>query len=89
MTTSVRWAEDGRETLAAIGLVPATGAAPATIADPATGARLSISGVDAGCATCPSCDARSEKAAFVAVVEDLRLLFACPSCLQLIWLRGA
>ena len=89
MTPSVRWAQAGRETLAAIGLVPATGAAPDTIADPATGARLSISGVDAGCATCPSCEARSEKAAFVAVVEDLRLLFACPACLRLIWLRGA
>ena len=89
MTTSVRWAEAGRKTLAAIGLAPATGAAPATIADPATGATLSISGVDAGSATCPSCAARSDEAAFVAVVEDLRLLFACPSCQRLIWLRGA
>ena len=89
MTRTVRWAEAGRETLAALGHAPATGRAPATIADPATGARLSISGVDAGCATCPACEARSENAAFVAVVEDLRLLFACPSCLQLIWLRGA
>jgi hypothetical protein len=60
-----------------------------TIADPATGLHLSISGIDRGEATCPSCAARSADAAFVAVVEDLRLLFACPSCLQVTWLSGA
>ena len=60
-----------------------------TIADPSTGLHLSISGIDTGEATCPSCSARSVNAAFVAVVEDLRLLFACPSCLQVTWLSGA
>ena len=60
-----------------------------TIADPATGFRLSVSGIDTGEATCPSCATRSVDAAFVAVVEDLRLLFACPSCQQLTWLSGA
>jgi hypothetical protein len=60
-----------------------------TIADPSTGLHLSISGIDTGEATCPSCSARSAEAAFVAVVEDLRLLFACPSCQQVTWLSGA
>lgn len=89
MTTSVRWAHAGRETLAALGLAPSTGAAPSTIPCPATGARLSITGVDAGLATCPTCEIRSDNAAFVAVLEDLRLLFACPACQQVTWLSGA
>lgn len=84
------WAVAGRDTLHAIGVLPrSSDAAIATIADPATGHHLSISGIDAGEATCPSCAARSVNAAFVAVVEDLRLLFACPSCQQVIWLSGA
>jgi len=84
------WAEAGRHTLASIGALPLTSdAAGATIADPATGVHLSISGIDAGEATCPSCAARSGNAAFVAVVEDLRLLFACPCCERITWLSGA
>ena len=83
------WAEAGRHTLAAIGVLPLASTADATIADPSTGVHLSITGIDAGEATCPSCAARSGNAAFVAVVEDLRLLFACPSCLQVTWLSGA
>jgi hypothetical protein len=83
------WASAGHETLAALGVVPAPPGMPQTIADPATGTPLSISCVDAGAATCPACSAHSEKAAFVAVIEDLRLLFACPSCQQLTWLSGA
>ena len=86
---TAHWAEAGRHTLAAIGIVPLTSGLRPTIADPATGVHLSISGVDAGEATCPSCAARSGDAAFVAVVEDLRLLFACPSCQQVTWLSGA
>lgn len=89
MSTSVRWAEGGRRTLAALGLVPSSGVDPSTIPCPATGVRLSITGVDAGLATCPSCHTRSDNAAFVAVVEDLRLLFACPACQQVTWLAGA
>ena len=85
------WAEAGRHTLVAIGALPcgSDATAKATIADPMTGIRLSISGVDAGEAICPSCATRTGNAAFVAVVEDLRLLFACPSCQQLTWLSGA
>jgi uncharacterized Zn-finger protein len=84
------WAEAGRHTLAAIGVLPlASDTLRATIADPATGVHLSIAGIDAGEATCPSCSTRSGNAAFVAVVEDLRLLFACPSCQQVTWLSGA
>lgn len=84
------WAEAGRHTLASIGaLPPGPDAATPTIADPSTGFRLSITGIDAGEATCPSCATRSGNAAFVAVVEDLRLLFACPCCQQVTWLSGA
>lgn len=83
-------AEAGRHTLAAIGVLPLTAVGPRqTIADPSTGLHLSISGIDAGEATCPSCATRSGNAAFVAVIEDLRLLFACPSCQQVTWLSGA
>jgi len=89
MKLQVRWASGARETLASIGIAPPSHAAHATIADPSTGTRLSISGVDAGAATCPSCSARTDNAAFVAVVEDLRLLFACPACQQITWLPGA
>ena len=85
----VHWAEAGRHTLAAIGALPLTSDLRPTIADPATGFQLSISGIDAGEATCPSCSARTGNATFVAVVEDLRLLFACPSCQQVTWLSGA
>ena len=84
------WAAAGGNTLTAIGVVPmAAGSAITSIADPSTGARLSITGVDAGAATCPSCETTSKDAAFVSVVEDLRLLFGCPSCQRLTWLSGA
>lgn len=84
------WAEAGRHTLASIGALPlGSDAATSTIADPSTGFRLSIAGIDAGEATCPSCSTRTGNAAFVAVVEDLRLLFACPCCQQITWLSGA
>ncbi len=88
-TSSVRWAQAGRDTLAALGLAASTGAAPSTIPCPTTGVHLSITGVDAGLATCPSCEVRTDSATFVAVVEDLRLLFACPACQQVTWLSGA
>jgi hypothetical protein len=90
MKMPAHWTRAGGDTLAAIGALPMdSGSAVASIADPATGARLSITGVDAGAATCPSCETHSSNAAFVAVVEDLRLLFGCPSCQQLTWLSGA
>lgn len=84
------WAAAGGATLNAIGALPlVSGAASTSIADPSTGIHLSISGVDAGAATCPACTIRSANAAFVSVVEDLRLLFACPSCARVTWLPGA
>ena len=88
-TSPVRWAQAGRETLAALGVDAPAVASPSTIPCPATGVRLSITGVDAGLATCPSCEVRTESATFVAVLEDLRLLFACPACQQVTWLSGA
>ncbi|MEX2272221.1 MAG: hypothetical protein WD690_12160 [Vicinamibacterales bacterium] len=90
MKLPAHWAVAGHETLAAIGaLSVAPDRVSPSILDPATGLTLSISGVDAGAATCPSCETRSANAAFVAVVEDLRLLFGCPSCQRLTWLSGA
>lgn len=89
MKLAGHWTHAGRETLEGLGILPAAGASAATVADPQTGVRLSITGVDAGHATCPSCETRTENAAFITVVEDLRLLFACPSCQQLTWLPGA
>ncbi len=84
------WAAAGGATLEAIGALPmVAGVTSTSISDPATGFALSITGVDAGAATCPACDTRSANAAFVSVVEDLRLLFACPSCEQVTWLPGA
>lgn len=87
---SLERTDAARRTLAAIGLLPlSSDPAGATIADPATGAQLSINCIDAGEATCPACSTRSGNAAFVGVVQDLRLLFACPSCQQVTWLSGA
>jgi hypothetical protein len=62
---------------------------PAAIPDPQSGRLLSIATVDARTrAICPSCSATAH-GGFVSFVQDLRLAYACPSCLQLVWLPGA
>lgn len=64
-------------------------APPATIPDPETGRPLKVATVDARArAICPSCSTSAE-GGFVSFVGDLRLAYACPGCVQLVWLPGA
>ncbi|HQZ40190.1 MAG TPA: hypothetical protein PLH72_14230 [Vicinamibacterales bacterium] len=64
-------------------------ALPASIPDPGTGQPLRIATVDSPArAICPSCASTGE-GGFVSFVGDLRLAYACPACLQMVWLPGA
>jgi hypothetical protein len=64
-------------------------AAPASIPDPETGRALRISTIESRArAICPSC-ATTAEGGFISFVGDLRLAYACPSCVQLVWLPGA
>ena len=66
-----------------------TATAPATIPDPNTGRPLKVATVDARArAICPSCETHAE-GGFVSFVGDLRLAYAGPGCVQLVWLPGA
>jgi hypothetical protein len=63
--------------------------APTAIPDPTSGRLLSIATVDARTpAICPACQVTGH-GGFVSFVQDLRLAYACPSCLQFVWLPGA
>jgi hypothetical protein len=62
--------------------------APSSLADPATGRALRISTVEVAGAICPSCDERSE-GGFVSFEADLRMVYACPECEELVWIDGA
>ena len=63
--------------------------APTSIPDPHTGRALRISTVESRArAICPSCSTTAE-GGFISFVGDLRLAYACPSCVQLVWLPGA
>jgi hypothetical protein len=63
--------------------------APATLPDPMTGRALRIAAVEVGGRTiCPACESHGE-GGFVSFVADLRLVYACPQCRQLVWLAGA
>jgi len=63
--------------------------APSTIPDPETGRPLRISTLESRArAICPSC-ATTAEGGFISFVGDLRLAYACPSCVQLVWLPGA
>jgi hypothetical protein len=59
-----------------------------TLRDPDTGRDLRIATVEVAGAICPSCT-RHAQAGFVSFVADLRMVFACPHCRQLVWLTGA
>jgi hypothetical protein len=63
-------------------------AAPSTLRDPQTGHALQIATVEIAGAICPSCDERSE-GGFVSFEADLRMVYACPECQELVWMRGA
>ena len=61
-----------------------------SLPDPTTGRALRIATVEiAGAgAICPACEERSE-GGFVSFVDDLRMVYACPQCEALVWMRGA
>lgn len=62
--------------------------APSSLPDPATGRALRISTVEVAGAICPACDERSE-GGFVSFEADLRMVYACPECRELVWIHGA
>ena len=61
---------------------------PATIPCPTTGRLLRVATIEAeAAAICPSCENHG-RGGFVSFVGDLRMAYACPLCLQLVWLSG-
>jgi len=63
--------------------------APATVPDPATGRDLRIATVDLGStAICPDCRMPGV-GGHISFVSDLRMAYACPACLRLVWVPGA
>ena len=62
--------------------------APHTLPDPNTGRALEIATVELSGAICPACQKRAD-GGFVSFVADLRLVFACPHCRDLVWINGA
>ena len=62
--------------------------APTTLPDPKTGRALHIATVEVSGAICPNCERRAH-GGFVSFVADLRLVFACPHCKDLVWINGA
>lgn len=63
--------------------------APASLPDPRTGRALKIATVEvSGTAICPACATRAP-GGFISFVADLRMVYACPECEQLVWLHGA
>ena len=64
-------------------------ASPDAIPCPTTGRLLRVATIEAAApAICPSCANRGA-GGFVSFVSDLRMVYACPLCLQLVWLAGA
>jgi len=69
--------------------VPRHDASPDTIPCPTTGRLLRVATIEAAAsAICPSC-ATHGAGGFVCFVGDLRMVYACPQCCQLVWLAGA
>jgi hypothetical protein len=64
-------------------------AGPNVIPCPTTGCLLRVATIEAATlAICPSCATRGP-GGFVSFVGDLRMVYACPQCCQLVWLAGA
>jgi hypothetical protein len=61
--------------------------APGSIPDPRTGRALRISTVELARAICPSCASHTE-GGFISFEADLRMVFACAACQQLVWALG-
>ena len=61
---------------------------PRTIPDPQTGRPLTVASVEISeRGVCPACT-QLGAGGYVSFVSDLRLAFACPSCLKLVWMAG-
>lgn len=61
---------------------------PSTVPCPTTGRQLRVATVDAATsAICPRCSSQGQ-GGFVSFVGDLRMAYACPLCLELVWLAG-
>ena len=61
---------------------------PPTIPCPTTGRSLRVATLEADApAICPAC-ANHGQGGFVSFVGDLRMAYACPECLQLVWVAG-
>jgi hypothetical protein len=64
-------------------------APPTVIPDPRTGRRLRVSTIQASTpAICPACSCHAH-GGFVSFEDDLRIAYACPRCMELIWIKGA
>jgi hypothetical protein len=64
-------------------------AAPREVPDPLTGRPLKVASLEVSeRAVCPACT-QLGGGGYVSFVSDLRLAFACPSCLKLVWIAGA
>jgi hypothetical protein len=61
---------------------------PRTIPCPTTGRLLKVATLDADAtAICPACASHGH-GGFVSFEGDLRMAYACPQCLQLVWVAG-
>lgn len=70
-------------------LTASTHAVPPSVPDPQTGRPLKVAAVELSeRSVCPACT-QLGAGGYVSFVSDLRLAFACPSCLKLVWLPGA
>jgi hypothetical protein len=64
-------------------------ASPEAIPCPTTGRLLRVATIEATArAICPSCETHGA-GGFVSFVGDLRMVYACPMCCQLVWLAGS
>jgi hypothetical protein len=62
---------------------------PVAIPCPTTGRLLRVATIEAAApAICPSCAHRGA-GGFASFVGDLRMVYACPQCCQLVWLAGS
>ncbi len=62
---------------------------PAVIPDPRTGRRLHVATLQASTpAICPACSCHAH-GGFVSFEDDLRIAYACPHCMELVWIKGA
>ena len=61
---------------------------PASVPCPSTGRQLRVATIEAGApAICPSCSSHGA-GGYVSFEGDLRMAYACPKCLELVWLAG-